>query len=315
MKKRILSLALVLGASLMLASCDKGGPTNADNLPDTNKEIAEAAVKVGSNVLVDGKPLRIGAPNTIDAETPVVLSHIAKIKAWTGSEAITLEVPLTWSLDADTVSSGLWTLTENDPDEQHDTYIPASKEYVEGEENAPQKVVLTCSAAWAEETASLDYNINVNVTPPVSNDYVKTLEDGATYKFGLYQKTIKEFLFFNGAMSNTYYFGTVNNYAAAVDVQVGASGDGWTMLIKGGTLSGKYIGTAPSGDHLNIKAQDEPFVWNMDEETGAFTGMCGEEEVYMGTYGNKKTISVSAMSHLDGADTCIAHFYSEDPTK
>lgn len=315
MKKRILSLALVLGASLMLASCDKGGPTNADDLPDTNKEIAEAAVKVGSNVIVDGKPLRIGAPNTIDAETPVVLSHIAKVKAWTGSEAITLEVPLTWSLDADTVSSGLWTLTENDPDEQHDTYIPASKEYVEGEENAPQKVVLTCSAAWAEDTASLDYNINVNVTPPVSNDYVKTLEDGATYKFGLYQKTIKEFLFFNGAMSNTFYFGTVNNYAAAVDVQVGASGDGWTMLIKGGTLSGKYIGTAPSGDHLNIKAQDEPFVWNMDEETGAFTGMCGEEEVYMGTFGGNKTISVSAMRHLDGADTCIAHFYSEDPTK
>lgn len=319
MKKSILSFAFLTLAGLLLVSCGgNGGESpggNVNDLPDTNLEVAQAAVKIGSNALVDGTPLKTTQNNTIDPETEVIMSRVASVKVWDGTKEVTLSVPLAWSLDEETVESGLWTLTENEPDEYHNTYIMASKEYVEDGENDPQKVVLTCTATWAEETASQAYNISVNVTPPVSNDYVKTLEDGATYKFGLYQKTNKEFLFFNGAMSNTYYFGTVNNYAAAVDVQVGASGDGWTMLIKGGTLSGKYIGTVPSGDHKNIVAQDEPFVWNMDEETGAFTGMCGEEEVYIGTYGNKKTISVSAMSHLDGSDTCIAHFYSEDPTK
>ena len=317
MKKSILSFAFLTLAGLLLVSCGgNGGEStggNVSDLPDTNLEVAQAAVKIGSNALVDGTPLKTTQNNTIDPETEVIMSKVASVKAWDGTKEVTLSVPLTWSLDEETVESGLWTLTENEPDEYHNTYIMASKEYVVDGENDPQKVVLTCTATWAEETASQAYNISVNVTPPVENIYVQTPVSGESYKLGFYQGNRKEFRFFNGATANTYYLGTVDDFSAAVDVLVTSSGEGWTFLIQGGSLNGKYISTYQSGTHYNISTQDDPFVWELNTETGAYTATCGDSEVYMGTYDDYTTLSVSTIEHMTESSSFIAHLYDADP--
>lgn len=155
-------------------------------------------------------------------------------------------------------------------------------------------------------TAAVKNVITVTFAQPTGGAVIAKPADKLVAKFGMTNTALNKNVYLNGEVSG-YYLATTDDYNSAIDVEVGASGEGWTLLAKGGTNSGKYIGAVASGDHVNAQYVDEAFVWTYDDAHDAFTATVGEKTVFMGNYGNYTNIGCSETEHLDKATNYAAH--------
>lgn len=168
-----------------------------------------------------------------------------------------------------------------------------------------------------------DKDDDVVVTPPAGG--TGPIEgiapvNGATIKLGLWQNGMGKFLYFNGEVAKTYYLGTTEDYAVAVNLTVEQVEGGWLLwFTKDGVKT--YVDMVPSGTHINAKMVTDkptPLTWNATYKT--FTKNIEGVDYFFGTYTksdgtNYTTISCSKLSMLEGDDNYPCHLYAEEPAK
>ena len=292
MKKKILYLAMpVLFASLALASC---GNQKGDIPPEEEK------TTYNFEFVLD-------APSAIKDDIKVVAPQNGEYEANESlSVTLSFEETTAFSFDGyflnDTKVSEELTFTFNITE---DTKLLAKfSETGQSEEPDPE---------------------NPENPEEPSNPSFADVKVGEVYeegKLGLWQKTNGEALYFDGAMDEKakYYFGTTSDFDSAVDIRsTKVSETELTLEIISGTSAGQYIGATVSGSgedsHNNIIMQDDEFRWTYNVEYDAYTAvLSNDEEVYIGSYDNYKTMSLSTMDHITGSDTNIAHVVQEEIT-
>lgn len=126
-------------------------------------------------------------------------------------------------------------------------------------------------------------------------------------KLGLWQQTNQKAYYFTGEMKG-FYLGSTTDFTKAADITVTkVSETELTLQITSGTNANKFIGAAISGDHNNIKIQDEAFSWTYNVEHNAYTAKLSDEvEVFIGNYNTFDTFSLSTIDHIDDEGTNLA---------
>ena len=122
-------------------------------------------------------------------------------------------------------------------------------------------------------------------------------------KLGFWQGNTGGAYYFNGEMVNTYYGGTTSDFASAKDLTVLKTQDNKYIIKIDGT--NQYIGAVKSGTHSNFEITDTEYLWNYNVEYDAYTTDVGNGEVYLGTYENFNSISLSKMDTIE--DNFVAH--------
>lgn len=132
---------------------------------------------------------------------------------------------------------------------------------------------------------------------------------GGVYKYGADPEgNPNNAVAITGDMASTYYFGTIDDPALALDVTVTeVEGKGWTLAPEGKG----YIGMTVSGTHTNLVFQNDPYYWTWDDEIGTFTTEGVVEDVTTkivgGLQGTYKTMGAYSIDELD--DTYVAKLY------
>ena len=142
--------------------------------------------------------------------------------------------------------------------------------------------------------------------PPASNlSVVDSIEAGKAYKFGMIHDGVSTttVYYINGEMAATYYFGTVTDPAAGLDIYFEETSGGYYMYT---TIGGakKYINMEVSGTHVNGKYQDTAvtvYTWNADLKT-VVTDIDGT--MYGFGTRNDKTYTTVGPVRMDGVYYC-----------
>ena len=124
-------------------------------------------------------------------------------------------------------------------------------------------------------------------TPSYKTEVVTTPVAGTAYKFGVVQANKdNKLLFINGEMANTYYFGTTENAADAIDVYLEETTGGYYLYcMKGETKT--YINITVSGTHINaVYGTTASTVYTYDEtaKTLKTDVTCADDATKTGTY-------------------------------
>ena len=144
------------------------------------------------------------------------------------------------------------------------------------------------------------------VTPPASNlSVVETPEAGKAYKLGMVHTGVSatNVYYINGEMAATYYFGTVTDPAAALDVYLEETTGGYYMytMLNGAKT---YINMEVSGTHVNGKYQDTAkTVYTWDASLKTVVADVDGTPYGFGTR-NDKTYTTVGPVRLDGAFIC-----------
>jgi hypothetical protein len=142
--------------------------------------------------------------------------------------------------------------------------------------------------------------------PPASNlSVVDSIEAGKAYKFGMIHDGVSTttVYYINGEMAATYYFNTVTDPAAGLDIYFEETSGGYYMYT---TIGGakKYINMEVSGTHVNGKYQDTAvtvYTWNADLKT-VVTDIDGT--MYGFGTRNDKTYTTVGPVRMDGVYYC-----------
>ncbi len=175
---------------------------------------------------------------------------------------------------------------------------------------AAVKVIATITHGTVTQTK--EFTVNVAKAPTMAPSMVTTPVAGTAYKFAITQENRGEFLYLNGEMMNTYYFGTTLNYKEAVDIYLEATETAGTFRLYGLKDGAKvYINIVASGTHINAKYETitenaTPNTWTYDATLNTMITKVGEANYCLNSYGTYNSCSPSA---TDSA-TFIAHFYT-----
>lgn len=133
-------------------------------------------------------------------------------------------------------------------------------------------------------------------TPTPETTLIKAAPaETSVYKLYVYQSTLAQNMYFNGAMSG-YYFATTQTYAEGVDIYVEYVDETSFNLFFMNDGARQYIGVRVNGTHNNIVFDAEPvsqFVWNADLNTITTTISSGT--FYLGNYSTYNTFSASTV--------------------
>ena len=152
-----------------------------------------------------------------------------------------------------------------------------------------------------------------NPDPDPDNPSFADTEVGAVIeegKLGLWQGKIGEAIYFDGEEDEkySYYFGSTTDFDAAASIEaVKVSETELTLEITSGTNAGKFIGAVVSNGHNNLKIQNEKFNRTYDADIDGYTAILDNTEVFIGSYNENKTFSVSAKSYLNSGENFVAH--------
>ncbi len=131
------------------------------------------------------------------------------------------------------------------------------------------------------------------------------IEEGVAYKFYVYNATVGKTLYLDEGFAATYYFATTENSEEAVDVYA-VKVDGGFKLYYNADGVAKYIAIEISGTHYNLKLKesaDDAAVLAFNDEYDAFIITASDgEQLFLGNYNDKTTISASKIKFL-GSDT------------
>lgn len=137
---------------------------------------------------------------------------------------------------------------------------------------------------------------------------------GVAYKWYIAQNNLGKILYFNGEMAKTYYFGTTENYADAVDMYFEKVDGGYNIYFEIDGVK-KYISVINTGSHYNVKFDQGPSLFVYNEELNTMVTSVeanGDKEaatLYIGTYAQNATFSAST---LDKAPTSFVSQFTEE---
>ena len=242
------------------------------------------------------------------AEDPAPVEHELTVEASSSSVIVGERITLVVKFDGGAVKN--YTVTSADS-----TIVSV------GEDGTILAVGAGSTVLTVKHTSEgVDYTSTVNIT--VTDDEMGEYEVVEKGKFGLWQQTREETLYFNGLMDG-FYLGTTTDYNEGVTVTAyKASETGVYLRITDQTsqndkkyIAGQYAKGSDGKDHNNILIADEPFEWTINSQYDAYTAILeNEKEVYIGNYASFDTISLSEMNHIDGSDTNIARLVQEPIT-
>ena len=144
---------------------------------------------------------------------------------------------------------------------------------------------------------------------PETSTYVTSVEEKKAYNLMIEQKGTSKNLYYAGGYVNTYYGASTENSAEAVDIVLKATTGGYYVgYLDNGTST--FINAVVSGTHNNIKFETTPTsVWTFNEEYDTLVTTCGENQVYMGTYGTYSTFSLSTIDKITSETSYPARLY------
>ena len=305
MKRRVLYLAIpALFASLTLSACneDPTGQNNNNNNPTVEKYSFTFELDAPEAIKDDIKYTLSNPSGEYDKGTKiaVIISSYDSVNYsfdgyFVNNSKVTTETSYTVDLQADT--------------------ILVAKFSTKGGEEKPDPT--------PDPDPDPTPDPDPDPTPDPDNPSFDEVEIGdvvETGKLGLWQQTNGEAIYFTGEMDGYYFKGT-NDFASAVEItSTKVSETELTLKITSGTNANKFIGgkIVGSGEdsHNNIIMQDDEFRWTYNAECDAYTAKLSDTvEVYIGSYGNYKTFSLSTMDHIDEAGTNIAHVVQNEITE
>ncbi len=149
-----------------------------------------------------------------------------------------------------------------------------------------------------------------DVTPePETPTYVTSVEEKKAYNLMIEQKGLGKNLYYAGGYYKTYYGAPTENVEEAVDIVLKATNGGYYVgYLDNGTST--FINAAVSGTHNNIKFETTPTsVWTFNEEYDTLVTTCGENQVYIGTYGTYDSISLSTIDKITSETNYPARLY------
>ena len=177
------------------------------------------------------------------------------------------------------------------------TMSATSTYYIEGSKAAN----IDGSQCVARLIGDGDYNQygGAEVVEPTGFTAITTPVAG-TYKMAIWQATLGKMLYITSSM-NGYYFASTEDVDKSADIELEASGDGWTMKIVG---TDKYIRMYPRDGSTDEKPSSSlefsatPCVWQWNSNLEAFYVTINGTNFYLGTYGTFNTFSGSAESYF-----------------
>ncbi len=121
--------------------------------------------------------------------------------------------------------------------------------------------------------------------------------EGTSYKFYVYQEATGKDCYINGAMKNTYYFASTEEYEEGIDLYVTNVEGGFHLYynkesaVEGEEAVKTYINVVKSGTHINAKYETAPStVWTFDAEYGTIVATVDETKYYLGCDGTYDTV-------------------------
>lgn len=179
-------------------------------------------------------------------------------------------------------------------------------EFEEVDVETPVQIIATFT--YNNETAKRPFNfalIPATVGPTIVGEFA----DGDTFKFGLYQESLGEYLYFAGTVGNKeYYLATVTEGSKATDVKINVVEGGYHLSFVNAEGATKYLDIVASGTKANAAIVDAqpatPFTYNAEYNTFVKEVTVEDKdgnpvagEYYLGTYNTYNTISASAISY------------------
>ena len=169
--------------------------------------------------------------------------------------------------------------------------------------------------------AKCNKNYTADETEPAGHDFVNGVcatchmtnapEAGVAYKWALGQFNLGKTLFFNGGMSKTYYGGTTESIEEAVDVYLETVEGGYYIYFLDEAGAKQYITIVVNGTHKNFTISAEPAnVYTFDTTYNTLVTTVSDVQVYIGTYEQHDTFSISEYSRLAGSVNFPAYFYA-----
>ena len=176
------------------------------------------------------------------------------------------------------------------------------------ENGVDKEVTLTDSLTRAAHTYTATYNFlkdatysfKYNVVDEVVVEEPTVFEQG---KLGFWQVNLGKAYYFTGEKSGNFGAST-EVFADAADLTVYEHANGqYTIEID----NGKYLGAIISSKYTNFNIQDDEYFWDYDETYDTYTTDAGNGKVFMGTYSNFDTFSLSDYGFIDDESNSIAH--------
>ena len=153
------------------------------------------------------------------------------------------------------------------------------------------------------------------VAPSVSTELVEAPVVGTAYKFGMLQPNKDNKIFFaNGEMVSTYYFGTTENAADAIDVYLEETTGGYYLYCMKGDAK-TYINMKVSGTHVNaVYEATASTVYTLDATLKTLVAdiTVAEDTTKSGQYafGNYGTYTSISTFNVTKADSFACKFYT-----
>ena len=171
------------------------------------------------------------------------------------------------------------------------------------------------SAKPSTSTSTKPSESTSTVTPAKEYGIVDTPVVGTAYRLGYKHKQENKVLYLKGDVAASYYIDSADSVANSDDVYIEEATGGYYLYFVRGTTK-TYINARINGNYKNIlmeatastvwkyKAEWKTLVTDLDETT----------TVYIGSYSDKTTFSVSTISHVVDDTSYISHFYAEGAT-
>ena len=153
------------------------------------------------------------------------------------------------------------------------------------------------------------------VAPSVNTELVEAPVVGTAYKFGMLQPNKDNKIFFaNGEMVSTYYFGTTENAADAIDVYLEETTGGYYLYCMKGDAK-TYINMKVSGTHVNaVYEATASTVYTLDATLKTLVAdiTVAEDTIKSGQYafGNYGTYTSISTFNVTKADSFACKFYT-----
>ncbi len=184
-----------------------------------------------------------------------------------------------------------------------------------GAGDAKVTVVATCTIGEVTKTKEFEVTILESFDPTISE--IKTFNADTTYKLGVYQANLYQYLFITGEMSGDYGK-TADNAALAAGIKVVTVEGGYKLQVIVGETT-KYLeiyekenNKGEIKQYVNIVDSSEA-VWQYNEEYNTFTMTIGEDTYYVGIYGTFNTLSASKISYAKSS--FVSHLYEAEGTE
>ena len=165
-----------------------------------------------------------------------------------------------------------------------------------GDEPETITLVATFTEGDVTDTETYEFTVDAASTQEYIPEAVKEAKVG-TFKFGLQQQNLDQFLYFDGEINSSEYLTTTTKASKAADVVVAAVDGGYTLKV-----GSKYIEVYKNSSNKYrvtlVDAATGKWTWNDDAKL--FVYNVDGTDYFLGTYNNFNTISASAVSYISG---------------